>query len=355
MKRIIIFMVIGFVIASCEKDSGSEAKPDVTPNPTPMSVSYPAWVKIFAGDMAVDSSNLLTVEGVALGRKLFYEPMLSNTQTMSCATCHLQEHGFTDPNPFSKGTNNQLGDRNAMQIINLAWSKEMFWDGRSSDLVHQAFGPVVNPIEMANTWQEVTNRLSNHPQYPSLFKAAFGSTQIDSNKVAKAIAQFEKTLVSFNSRFDKYYFEGDTTVFSESEKRGLQVFMKKGDCNHCHTDVLLTDNAFRNNGLDLTIKDKGLGAVTGKSADDGKFKVPTLRNIEVTGPYMHDSRFKTLMEVVEFYNSGVHPNSPNIDENMEIIVKGINLTNQEKQDLVAFMKTLTDQQFLTNPAFKKPN
>jgi cytochrome c peroxidase len=247
------------------------------------------------------------------------------------------------------------GDRNAMAIANLAWSNHFFWDGRRSSLEGQAHDPVTNPIEMKNDWNTVISRLSKDANYPELFYKAFKTRTIDSNLVVKAIAQFERSLVSFNSPFDKFYFESDTNALTAQEKNGLEIFFNKGDCNHCHSDVLLSDDAFRNNGLDATFTDNGLGKVTNRATDNGKFKVVSLRNIEVTAPYMHDGRFKTLEEVVNQYNDGIHPNSPNMDDNMQKLIQGIQLTNQEKQDLVAFLKTFTDREFLTNKAFSNPN
>ncbi len=341
------------VVIACTKKESSNQITDVF-QPTPFAITYPSWVDIYLGKMPIPVDNPTTVEGITLGRKLFYDSKLSDNQTQSCASCHQQSNGFTDSAAFSVGTNGALGDRNAMQIINLAWSKYLFWDGRRVTLEGQAHDPVTNPIEMRNTWPTVVNRLQNDAEYPNLFFKAFGTKNIDSNLVVKAIAQFERTMISFNSKFDKFYFEGDTSVFNESEKRGQAMFFGKADCNHCHSDVLLTDDALRNNGLDLNFKDKGFGKVTNIAKDDGKFKVPTLRNIEVTAPYMHDSRFKTLEEVVDFYNEGIVKNSPNLDENMELIVKGLNLNQQEKTDLIAFMKTLTDQEFLTNSKLSKP-
>lgn len=353
MKKLLLLAGISLAVIACKKDKETATDRD-NYQPAPLKVAYPEWVETYLGAMPEAPGNPLTVEGVALGRKLFYDTKLSDNYTLSCASCHRQEHAFTDTASFSVGTNGATGNRNAMQIINLGWSNKLFWDGRRQSLEGQAHDPVTNMVEMRNTWKVVAERLQADPNYPDLFFKAFGTRTIDSNLVTKAIAQFERTLVSFNSRFDAYYFGNDTTVLSAGEKRGLQVFMKKGDCNHCHTDVLLTDDALRNNGLDNVFADKGMGVVTGNPQDDGKFKVPTLRNIEVTGPYMHDSRFKTLEEVVDHYSTGIKASSPNIDENMELIKNGINLTAQEKADLVAFLKTFTDHTFLTNPAFSMP-
>lgn len=351
--KILIGIVALFVIVhACKK----EKKEEPVYSPTSATVEVPAYAKAYIGDMPIPTDNPLTVEGIALGRMLFYEKMLSNDRSMSCATCHKQENSFDDPRPFSKGTTGTFGDRNAMAIVNAAWEKHFFWDGRRSSLEGQAHDPLTNPIEMANTWTEAVARLQSSPAYPGLFFKAFGTKTVDSNLAMKAIAQFERTLVSFNSKFDKYNYQGDSTVFTQSEKNGLAIFTGKGLCNNCHVmNTLLTDRDMKNNGLDVNPVDVGLMKFTGNANDKGKFKVPSLRNIEVTAPYMHDSRFATLDDVVNFYSSGVQQSSPNIDEHMPDFGAGLNLTAQEKADLVAFLKTLTDQSFLTNAKFSDPN
>jgi cytochrome c peroxidase len=354
VKKLLILAGAVTLIVAVQACSREESNP--SPDPKPLSVEVPSYVRSFVGDLVSPSDNPLTEEGVALGRKLFYEKMLSDNSTLSCASCHKQENAFDDPRPFSEGTHGVFGDRNAMAIVNAGWDKGFFWDGRRNSLEGQAHDPVTNPIEMANTWPVVVERLQNTSVYPELFKKAFGTTTIDSNLVVKAIAQFERTLVSFNSKFDKYYHQGDTTVFTQQEKNGLNIFINKGLCNHCHVmNSLVTDREFRNNGLDVNPADAGLMKFTGVAADKGKFKVPTLRNIAVSGPYMHDSRFTTLEAVVEHYSSGIKSNSVNLDEHLTGSGSGMNFTAQEKADLVAFLKTLTDQSFLTNPAFSDPN
>lgn len=242
-----------------------------------------------------------------------------------------------------------------MAIVNLGYDNRFFWDGRRNTLEGQAHDPVTNPIEMANTWPEVVTRLQNNVEYPKLFFKAFGTKTIDSNLVVKAIAQFERTLVSFNSRFDKYYYSGDSNALTQQEKNGLTLFTNKGMCNNCHLmNTLFTDHMFANNGLDENPADQGLMKFTGSQTDKGKFKVPTLRNIEHSAPYMHDSRFATLEEVVDFYSSNVKQNSPNLDVHMPAFGPGVNFTAQEKADLVAFLKALSDDEFLTNPKFSQP-
>lgn len=321
---------------------------------TPITLDIPTYATSYLGEMPIPEDNPMTLEGIYLGRKLFYDKNLSDDNTQSCASCHLQENGFTDPNQFSEGITGELGGRNAMQIINAAWFPSFFWDGRAESLEHQALGPVVNPVELNTTWPKVENKLKAEPLYPALFSMAFGSKEIDSTRITKAISQFERTLLSFNTKYDDYFY-GDFTGFTESEENGFDIyFSERGDCIHCHSGPNLTDNEFRNNGLDSEISDLGLGEVTGNTEDNGKFKVPTLRNIEFTAPYMHDGRFETLEEVVEHYNSGVHEDSPNLDPEMEHSAEGLNLTEQEKEDLVNFLKTFSDYEFISNPEFSNP-
>lgn len=306
--------------------------------------------------MPIPANNPTSREGVALGKKLFYEERLSGDNTQSCATCHIAEASFTDSARFSTGITGALGDRNAMAIINLGYSQSFFWDGRATSLEEQALGPVTNPIEMNTTWPEVLLKLNADTTYRNLFKQAFNVDVIDSFDVANAIAQFERTMVSADSKYDRV-FQGED-MFTPLELEGRNLFLAEdgGDCFHCHETSagLFIGFRFENNGTQATLTDNGRGDVTGLSSDNGKFKAPTLRNIELTAPYMHDGRFETLEEVVEFYNSGVNINSPNISPLMTKPNRpngNLNLTAHEKEALVAFLKTLTDKSFTQNPAF----
>lgn len=351
-KLLVGIIALAIIAHACRK----EKQEQLVYAPTPVTISIPVYVKKYVGDLPDPIDNKLTKEGIALGRMLFYEKMLSNDNSMSCAGCHKQVNAFDDPRPFSKGTNGALGGRNAMAIINSAWGKQFFWDGRRNSLEGQAHDPVTNPIEMASKWTDVVKKLQASKTYPDLFFLAFGTRTIDSDLCTKAIAQFERTLVSFNSKFDKYYYLKDTSVFSQQEKNGLAIFIGKGMCNNCHLmNTLLTDGEFKNNGLDINPADAGLMKFTGNESDRGKFKVPTLRNIEVTAPYMHDSRFATLEDVVNFYSSGIKQTSPNIDDHMPDFGNGLNLSGEEKSDLVAFLKTLTDPDFLKDKNFSDPH
>jgi len=347
------FALLAWVMQGCRRDPALE--PTWT-GPTPYSLSIPVWATEGGHLPHFPSDVPLTVEMVDLGRRLFYEKALSNDFSMSCATCHKQEHAFTDPRQFSVGTDGTVGTRNGMAIFNLAWDGRFFWDGRSFSLEQQALLPVVDHAEMRNTWPVVVERLSTHRRYPELFRRAFGSAGIDSLRVVQAIAQFERTLLSFDSRFDRFRYGGDSTALTVQEQRGMDLFFRSAHCGDCHMGALLTDHSLRNNGLDLVHADLGLGAVTGNANHNGLFKTTSLRNIAVTGPYMHDGRFTTLEEVVDFYADDVRLGSPNLDNHMFPWMAGqVQLSAQDRRDLVAFLHTLTDEGFLTNPAFADPH
>jgi len=313
---------------------------------TPYSIVSPSGFPT----MPIPENNPMTVEGIALGQKLFHDPILSGDGTQSCASCHLQSSAFSDTNRFSKGIDGLFGDRNASTIVNAGWNVSNFWDGRAVTLEDQAFDPVVNPIEMNNSWQNVENTLNASATYKELFRKAFNIDDIDSTHVVMAIAQFERTLISANSRLDKYLRQ--EIQLTPSELNGYVLFnTEKGDCFHCHSTEMFMDNLFHNNGLDTEpFLDLGLAKVTGLTSDNGKFKTPTLRNIEFSAPYMHDGRFSTLEEVIEHYNSGGE-HSLTIDPLMLKFGVGLQLTNQQEQDLIAFLKTLSDPDFITNPDF----
>ncbi|WP_368356664.1 cytochrome-c peroxidase [Polaribacter sp. ALD11] len=282
--------------------------------------------------------------------------MLSGDETQSCASCHNPKKAFTDNKQFSEGINGNFGNRNAMPLFNLAWNfdERFTWDGKDFSLEKQAFEPVSNPIEMHANWKIVAEKLQQHIEYPTLFLQAFGTSKIDSTLVTKAIAQFERTLISGNSKFDRY-LQGETTLTPE-EENGFDIFMDeaKGDCFHCHgsdNNPLWTDNKFHNNGLDSSFSDLGLGKVTGDPSDNGKFKSPSIRNLAFTAPYMHDGRFATLEEVINHYSEGLQRSST-IDPLMKKINQGgVQLSRQEKADLKAFLHSLSDDGFISNTSF----
>jgi cytochrome c peroxidase len=347
IKLSFLLLMLAGIFFSCE--------PETTTTP------YDFQVPVGFIQANLPASNPMTLEGVALGRQLFYDPKLSKNDAQSCADCHTQSYGFTDDGlQFSIGVDGIAGNRNSMPLINLAWENKFFWDGRSNTLEEQIFGPVVNPIEMNISWPEVESKLNADANYKNLFKQVFNIDYIDSVHVSKAIAQFLRTMVSGNSKYDKFVRE--EVSLTTSELNGLNIYnTERGDCFHCHTlsNGLATDNSFKNNGLDddASMTDLGRMLVTGSASDKGKFKVPTLRNIEFTAPYMHDGRFATLEEVVDHYDQG-GVSSSTVDPLMKHLQgsasPGLNLTLTEKQDLVNFLKTLSDPDFISNMAFTHP-
>lgn len=349
--------ILVLVLASCRKDPAYLLDGPIGDHaPTPFVLDLPAWAYDTLHPINLPSDAPLTVEAVELGRKLFYEKALSDNYTMSCGSCHQQQHAFSDPRRFSIGTDGSVGRRNSMPIQNLAWDHGFFWDTRASSLEEQAFGPVRDHAEMRNSWPVVEERLQAHPEYPVLFKKAFGTDVIDSNLVVRAIAQFERTLVSYNSPYDRFVHLGDANALNEQQQRGMALFFGEAHCNDCHTGPRFNDHNVQNIGLGDLNGDDGLMEVTGNVADRGRFKNIGIRNVAVSAPYMHDGRFATLEEVLDFYARDVDLSTPNLDPHMFAWAFGfIDLDHQERADIVAFLHALTDEEFLTDPAFSDPN
>ena len=305
--------------------------------------SSPTFFTIYTPDGFPSPINLatpLTEEGVNLGRHLFYDPILSSDNTVSCASCHKQENAFADNGQYSFGVNGALGNRNTPTIINAAFQPTYDWDGRANSLEEQGVRPLFNEIELHNAnWDEILNRLDLSEIYPDLFCEAFGEEDIDETQVLSALAQFQSTLISHNSKFDQWL--NQEIQLTPEELDGFDIFIsERGDCFHCHPIGLFTDNLFRNNALDSDFPDLGRFNITGNALDQGVFKTPTLRNIEFSAPYMHDGRFLTLDEVIEHYNSGGY-DSPTVDPLMKYINSnpynipgqtGLLLTDQEKNN-----------------------
>lgn len=311
------------------------------------------------------ASNPITDNGATLGRVLFYDTKLSANNTISCASCHVQSNGFADPNQFSTGFEGGLTGRNSMGLSNAKYYENgaFFWDERASSLEEQTLMPIQDHVEMGMTLAELETKLQGEEYYQYLFEQAFGDNAVTSERIARAMSQFIRAMVSYESKYDVGLAanngndNGNFSNFSELENLGKNLFMsRRTNCSRCHiTDVFVGDQA-RNNGLDATTTDAGLGAVTGDTRDDGKFKTNSLRNIELTAPYMHDGRFATLEEVVEHYNSGVQ-NHPNLDNRLRQRgggVRRLNLSQQEKTALVEFLKTLTDNEFTSDVKFSDP-
>lgn len=309
------------------------------------------------------ASNITTDAGATLGRVLFYDKRLSTNQTISCASCHVQSHGFSDPRQFSVGYDGSLGTRNAMGLSNARWyqRQHFFWDERATTLEVQTLQPIQNPIEMGMTLQALTNRLAAEPFYTNLFTLAFGSPNITTNGISFALAQFVRSIVSTQSKYD-IGVTNNFANFTAQENLGRQIFFGttgKATCAVCHaTDNFVPTTTLNNNGLEFPYVDKGVGGVTGVTAQNGLFKVPSLRNIELTAPYMHDGRFTNLEQVVAFYNSGV-VNNPNLSPPLLAPPPGggplrLNLSTDQQAALVAFLKTLTDTNLATDPKLSDP-
>ena len=304
-------------------------------------------------DLPMD--NPLIEERVSLGRELFQDPAFSKDNSISCLACHNPEKGFSDPRRFSIGIHGDPGTRNSMTLLNLAWKKSFFWDGRATSLRQQVLMPIQEHDEMDESLSNVAEKLSSNPMYPPLFEKAFGSPQISPEKISLALEQFVLTLTSYRSKFDLAM--AGLTQLTPEEQKGFELFMTEfeprmgqrgADCFHCHGGALFTDSQFHNNGLDISSADPGLRKVTGRESDVGKFSTPTLRNVALTAPYMHDGRFKTLEEVIEHYSSGVQ-RSPTLDPNLsKHPAEGMQMSRTDKKALVAFLKTLTDTNLPTS-------
>ena len=293
----------------------------------------------------IPSNNPPTAETVALGRKLYYDPLLSVDGTIACASCHHPDTGFADGKPVSEGVDGQKGGRSAPSVFNAAYYTTQFWDGRAAHLEEQARGPVGNPIEMGNTLKGAVEKLSADASYRKDFEKAFGPGPITYEMVEKSIASFERTVLSGNSPFDRYFYGGDEEALSEAARRGLDVFRdpEKGNCTACHVLGLFTDNQFHNLGIGLDetgeLTDLGRYDVTKQDSDRGAFKTVSLRNIALTAPYMHDGSLLDLKEVVDFYVGGGNSNP-----NRSPLIKSLDfLTGEERSDLAVFLESLTGE------------
>lgn len=359
-RRAVLAAAVSFIVvlASCSEDKDDPVDPQgECPEPTPLTVTIPDNFPLLPNP----PDNPLTVEGVALGRRLFYDPILSADSSLSCGGCHIQALSFGDSRRFSEGIHGDKSRRHAPTIVNPAWTPSTFWDGRAEDLEQQATQPVPERTEMSLPWPQAIGRLQAHADYPDLFCAAFGTSDVTRDRVVKAIAQFERTFVSGNTKYDRW--KRGEEMLTLTEHRGFLLFMRegKGDCFHCHDETLLSNSRFANTGLDSVVVDGGQGEITGSPADFGKFKSPSLRNIMVSPPYMHDGRFMSIREVLDHYNRGFRhgmhdslPPDPQVDA---LINKRLNfppMTAAELDTLEAFLETLTDWDFLTNPALSDP-
>jgi len=314
-----------------------------------MPVGKPLQIKAPLGLplVPIPPDNPPTAETVALGRQLYYDPALSADNTISCASCHSPDTGFTDRNKVSNGVGGKKGTRHSPTVINSAYNTLQFWDGRAPTLEEQAKGPIANPVEMASSHADVVKRLQADPKYVALFKQAWGTDQITIDLVVKSIASFERTVLCGNSPFDRYYYGHDKNAISASAKRGLKLFMdpKKGDCAVCHTIgkdyALFTDNKFHNLGIgadaDGNLSDLGRFVETKKDADMGAFKTPTLRDIAQRAPYFHDGSFPSVRDALGHYVGG-----GNMNKHLDKEIHALDfLSFDERDDILAFLDSLT--------------
>ncbi|PJJ59326.1 cytochrome-c peroxidase [Hymenobacter chitinivorans] len=330
--------LVALLVASCQPEA------EIAPETVPGSIlpsNFPAPV------YGLDQ-NPPTKAGFELGRALFYDPRLSRDGTISCGSCHQQFAAFSHAgHTLSHGIDGRLGTRNAPALQNLRWQRNFLWDGGSVHIETMPVAPLTNAVEMDETMANVVRKLNADASYAERFAGVFGTTPIDSYQLLKALAQFTAALTSANSRYDHYVRHESGGTLNSAELRGLAVLTQK--CTPCHGTDLFTDNSYRNNGLDRTFAaDSGRAHITQLATDRGTFKVPSLRNVARTAPYMHDGRFQTLEEVLNHYASGVQP-SPTLDPLLNAAgSRGIALGSQDKDDLLAFLQTLTDEQFLTD-------
>jgi len=356
----LIILIIVLTGVACKSDSGRSLT-HIDFSPTILEIDLPSSFP----RMELPLDNDLTHEKVELGQHLFYDPILSIDGTMSCASCHFPESSFTDGKALSKGVQGIEGTKSAMSLINVAfYNTGLFWDGRIETLEEQALLPIVDPIELHNNWPGLMIKLKDHETYPEMFRSAFGvssTSEMTKEMVAKALASFQRIIISGNSFYDQTESPNAVVALNDDELDGKELFygsntdeLIDAHCGDCHSGPLFTNNSFANNGLTqvetmLDFPDFGYGNVTGNSLDNGKFRVPTLRNISLTAPYMHDGRFETLEEVIDHYDSGGV-----FSPNKHSLVNPRGLTEGEKRKIHLFLLTLVDTSYLENEYVKNP-
>lgn len=337
-NTIVILIALVIWAPSCKKDDSETPGINRTEFYIPKGWPQPTYTF---------TNNSISPSGFLLGKKLFFDPILSRDSSISCSSCHLQHFAFSDSSKqFSVGIGGAIGTRNSPPLFNLAWNNFFMWDGGVNHLEIQPFAPINNPIEMDENLMNVVLKLNSSSSYKNMFLSAFGTDSITSQLLFKAMAQFMGRMISDNSKYDMV--KRGQGYFTPSEQSGYTTF--KAKCNTCHTEPLFSDQGFRNNGLpiDPVLKDYGRFKATSIPSDSFIFKTPSLRNIELTAPYMHDGRFTTLNEVLDHYENGIYPYS-NLDP---LLTEGIGLTFIEKQNIIAFLKTLTDYTYINQTLYK---
>ncbi len=337
MKYIYILLIL-FITFSCQKEEAiiSPVNSFTFDQPT----HFPKPVYSYA-------NNPLTKEGFELGRFLFYDPILSLDSSISCSSCHAQPHGFADHNiPLSKGVNGKFGKRNAPALMNLAWSPAFMWDGGVNHIEVQPLVPLTDEHEMGESIANIVIKLNRSTFYKKKFKEAFGIETITDQKLLHALAQFTSMLVSANSKYDQV--KSGKATFTEDENQGYELF--KSYCNTCHTEPLFTNYSYRNSGLEKEIIDIGRERITLEPTDKGKFKVPSLRNVEFTYPYMHNGSIFNLKELMKFKANGIQISNTTDP----LIMNGFPLSDKDQADLIAFLKTLSDFSYIGNVKYAEP-
>jgi cytochrome c peroxidase len=352
LNKALLFSITLLIAAACAK----------APEPVWDTASY---TLDYGGlpEPELPGDNLLTEQGVKLGRMLFYETRLSGDNSLACASCHKQENAFTDTNRFSTGIDGLEGHRQAMSAVNMLWNTNgYFWDGRAQKLRDQSIIPIQDDLEMNETMENVVEKLEQDTLYKHQFFRAFGSEDISSHRIGLALEQFMNSIVSYRSKYD-LFLEGEAT-FTEKEELGMELFFEEynpyfpetsgADCGHCHGGKNFSSQEYMNNGLDSIYNDNGRYDVTGLESDRGAMKVTTLRNIELTPPYMHDGRFNTLEEVIDHYNEGLRNNASLNPALAMTMGTGLMLNETDKDALIAFLKTLTDTSLIQDSRYASP-
>jgi cytochrome c peroxidase len=385
---LLVITCISILMSACKKSSDESIVTNPVTNPTVVdaftALNIPATPFAYANQQLpaylnapnivaqrnTQADNAITDWGATLGRVLFYDKILSINNSVSCASCHKQTNGFSDDAVLSKGFNNGSTGRHSMSLINAVYypNRRFFWDERAGTLEQQVLMPIQDAVEMGLRLDTLLNRLNSKTHYPALFEKAFGDKNVNTDRISKALAQFVRSLVSYRTKFDTGFAAippganiGVTnfTNYTASENRGKTLFFSPQlACATCHGTQTFTAPRSENNGLEATFTDLGVGGFNNNTPDNGKFKVPSLKDIELTAPYMHDGRFATLEQVIEHYNSGVQAN-PSLPPQLRVPppgmgVKRLNLTTQDKADLLAFLKTLTDWGIATDAKFSNP-